>query len=196
MTHHTFTWILSSKKEYIILHCSGQMTGISPLTAASEQFMQNNVSLLASLVVMHCTGHWMFRGKKWLIARFQLGKCLQFFVSYKVSKVPGAHWPIRSGEGLWLADWRPPLRFWNSNIFWKLVKTPDIIDDYFNAIPWSFIFLSPLPWTRKKLAFVQSCEILGDGSIRVIWVIWLRVPTGRWVLIPAHISSARDYNEN
>ena len=108
-----------------------------------------------------CTAqaHWMFRGKKWLIARFQLGKCLQFFVSYKVSKVPGAHWPIRSGEALWLADWRPPVRFWNSNIFWKLVKTPDIIDDYFNAIPWSFIFLSPLPWTRKKLAFVQSCEI-------------------------------------
>ena len=142
----------------ILSSIAAQMTGISPLTAASEQSMQNNV---ASWQLRWCTArsHWMFRGKKWLIARFQLGKCLQFFVSYKVSKVVDAHWTMRSGEGFWLADWRPPLRFWNSNIFWKLVKTPDIIDDYFNAIPWSFIFLSPLPWTRKKLAFVQSRAI-------------------------------------
>ena len=56
-----------------------QMTGISPLTAASEQSMQNNV---ASWQLWWCTArsHWMFRGKKWLIARFQLGKCLQFFL--------------------------------------------------------------------------------------------------------------------
>ena len=104
---------------------------------------------------LRCTArpHWMFRGKKWLIARFQLGKCLQFFVSHKVKSVLDAYWSMGQDKGHWLADWGPPLWFWNSNIFWKLEKTPDIIDDYFNAIPWSFIFLSPLPWTSKKLAF-------------------------------------------
>ena len=100
-----------------------------------------------------------------------------------------------ANSDLWLADWGPPLWFWNSNIFWKLKKTPDIIDDYFNAIPWSFdIFLSPLPWTSKKLADLQFCKILRWTA--VIWMIWLGVLTGRWVLIPAHISAARDYNEN
>ena len=134
------------------------MTGISPLAVSvnAKQFP------LPGSKRWWCTArsHWMFRGKKWLIARFQLGKCLQFFVSYKIRSVLDAYWSMGIGKGPWLVDWGPPLWFWNSNIFWKLEKTPDIIDDYFNAIPWSFIFLSPLPWTSKKLAFT----VLQDPS--------------------------------